>query len=267
MKERFLQMNNYDILKCAEILNDAEHAGSETDKLTDEYPGMTVNEAYEIQRALADIKLQENHSICGLKMGLTSKAKMKQMNVSDPIYGYLLSYMQINDGGILNYSELIHPKAEPEIAFIMGSDLSGDNLSIADVMDAVEYITPAMEIIDSRYRDFIFEANDVIADNTSASRFVLSNKLTKPGDLRLDLLGAVMYINGVIADHGVGAAVLDHPANAVVLLLKMLSERGEGIKAGQIILTGGLTNAHSFSRNDVVSVDIEQLGKVSVSVF
>jgi 2-oxo-3-hexenedioate decarboxylase len=190
---------------------------------------------------------------------------MKQMNVEEPIYGYIFDYMVISDG-IVRMSELIHPKAEAEIAFILGKDIEGPGVTGAQVLAATEYVVPALEIIDSRYENFRFTLPDVVADNASSSRVVFGNRLTRPEGLDLDLLGVTLHINGELKELGAGAAVLGHPANSVAMLANMLARKGQKLKAGEIILTGGVTEAVLLSLGDYVTAKVDGLGEVSFKV-
>lgn len=253
--------------EIAQFLYNAEKERREVTRITaEQFPEMSVDDAYEIQYELVKLKLKEGRKIIGLKMGLTSQAKMRQMNVFEPIYGHLFDDMPVEDGGVIRLSELIHPRVELEIAFILGRDLSGPGVTAAHVMAATQYVLPALEIIDSRYEAFKFTLPDVIADNASSSRLVLGSTLTPPHKQELDVAGATLHINGELVDLGAGAAVLGHPANAVAKLANMLSRRGEGLKAGQIILSGGITGAASLKGGDFVRARIAGLGEVSFSV-
>jgi 2-oxo-3-hexenedioate decarboxylase len=191
---------------------------------------------------------------------------MKQMNVDEPIRGLLFDYMVIDDGGVLVYDELIHPRVEAEIAFVLGEDLQGPGVTGDEALRATRYVLPALEFVDSRYENFKFTLPDVVADNTSASRFVLGSKLTAPDGLDLDLIGVTLQINGEIRGLGAGAAVLGHPANSVAMLANMLSRKGEKLKAGDVVLTGGITEAIRVEPGDVVTAKLDQLGDVSVVV-
>lgn len=259
-----MSMSNNEIAK---YLLDAELNRRDIKKITlDKVPGLTVEEAYLIQEELVKLKLEQGYSIIGPKMGLTSRAKMVQMNVEEPIYGYIFNNMVIQDGAEISLSDYIHPKVEAEIAFILGKDLEGPGITGAQVLAATDYVCGALEIIDSRYENFNFTLPDVIADNASSSRVVLGNRIRKPEELDLDLVGTVLKINGVIKDLGAGAAVLGHPANSVAMLANMLHRKGEKLKAGQVILTGGITGAVQLSYGDHVTAKLDGLGEVGFSV-
>jgi 2-oxo-3-hexenedioate decarboxylase len=249
------------------FLNNAELEKREIFKITsDKHPDLTVEDAYLIQEELVQLKLDAGHKILGPKMGLTSQAKMKQMNVEEPIYGYVFDYMVLPEGGDVVMSDLIHPKVEAEVAFVLGRDIEGPGITGAQVLAATEYVVPALEIIDSRYENFNFTLPDVIADNASSSRVVFGTKLTSPKDVDLELVGSTLSINGQIKDLGAGAAVLGHPANSIAMLANMLARKGESLKAGQIILSGGITGAVMLSAGDYVSSKFDGLGEVTFHV-
>ncbi|PFP24751.1 4-oxalocrotonate decarboxylase [Bacillus sp. AFS073361] len=255
------------IRQIADYLIAAEVDKREVVKVTSKIkPDLTVEEAYEAQELLVQKKLDEGKRIVGPKMGLTSKAKWDQMGVSEPIYGYIFDYMLIDNGGALPYSELIHPKVEAEIAFVIGEDIEGPGITGAQVLAKTEYVLPALEIIDSRYENFNFTHTDVIADNTSASRVVFGNTLKKPSEFDLELVGSTLSINGKIRELGTGAAVLGHPANAIAVLANMLARKGERILKGDIILSGAITSAVLLNVGDFVSAKFDGLGEVTFTV-
>lgn len=258
----------YNYKELAQFLLAAEEEKREVVRLTaNQAPELTLEEGYKIQDEIVKIKLEQGHKIIGPKMGLTSAAKMKQMNVDEPIYGYVFDYMNVTNGEI-SMSELIHPKVEAEIAFVMGEDVEGPGITGAQILAATEYVLPALEIIDSRYENFQFTLPDVVADNASSARVVFGNKLTRLRDLSidLDLVGVTLSINGEIVDLGAGAAVVGHPANSVAMLANMLARKGEKLKKGQIILTGGVTGAALLTEGDFVSAKLDGLGEVSFHV-
>ena len=201
-----------------------------------------MEEGYLVQQELVSMKLAEGRKIIGPKMGLTSQAKMQQMNVDEPIYGYVFDYMLIDNGGKVSLGDLIHPKVEAEIAFVIGEDIVGPGVTGAQVLAKTESVLPALEIIDSRYENFNFTLPDVVADNASTSRVVFGTTLKKsPEQFELDLVGATLSINGELKDSGAGAAVLGHPANAIAMLANMLAKKGDKIRKGDVILSGALT--------------------------
>lgn len=255
------------INKIACYLLNGEYEKREVVKVTSSIKqDLTLEEAYLVQEEIVRRKLSEGKKIIGPKMGLTSYAKMKQMGVETPIYGYVFDYMLINNGGQLKLSELIHPKVEAEIAFIMGEDVEGLGITGVQVLAATEYVIPALEIIDSRYEKFNFTLPDVVADNASTSRVVFGTTLKKPDWIELDLVGAIITINGEIKGLGAGAAVLGHPANSIAMLANMLAKKGKKIKKGDIILSGGITEAVTLQRGDNVTGKFDSLGEVTFTV-
>ena len=252
------------IEKLAKHCEDAELNAKEITKITDDYPEMTYEDAYDIQWTARAAKEARGHKIVGMKMGLTSQAKMKQMGVPNPCYGYLADYFAYGDGAEIKIDELIHPKVEAEIAFVLKDDLQGPGCHIGDVLAATDFVMPAVEIIDSRYKDFKFDLKSVIADNSSSSRYVTGGRMRDIRDLDLKTLGVVMEINGEVVQLGAGAAVLGHPATAIAMLANMMAERGETLKAGSYILSGAITAAMSVKKGDNVTVKFQDLGTLSM---
>lgn len=252
------------IEKLAEHLENAELQAYDVTKITDDYPDMDWEDAYAIQWEIRRRKLARGNGIAGLKMGLTSRAKMQQMGVENPVYGFLADYFAVPDGGEIPMEELIHPKVEPEIAVVTKAPLKGPGCHIGQVMAAVDFMLPAIEVIDSRYRDFRFDLKSVVADNTSSSRFVTGGVPTSPEGVDMRTLGFVLEKNGEVVQVGAGAAVLGHPASSVAMLANMLGERGEEIPAGTFILTGGATPAVSVAAGDHVTLKVQGMGSTSV---
>ena len=257
-------LNQATIEKLAEHLENAELQAYEVTKITDDYPNMTLTDATDVQWEIRRRKMSRGHKIVGMKMGLTSWAKMKQMGVEMPCYGFLADYFSLPDGAEVPFDELIHPKVEAEIAFVTNKELSGKNLTVEEVLAATELVVPAVEIIDSRYKDFKFDLTSVQADNSSSTRFVVGSHAAKPEDFDWSTLGVVMQKNGEIIELGAGAAVLDHPAASVAMLATMLAERDEVIPAGTFIMTGGITAAVLVERGDSIVVRYQGLGTVTM---
>jgi 2-oxo-3-hexenedioate decarboxylase len=257
-------LSNEIIEELAEYLEDCELQAKEATKITDRFPDMDFDDAYDIQFAIRRRKLDRGNRISGLKVGLTSRAKMKQMGVETPIYGFLADYFDRPDGGEVETDQLIHPKVEAELAFVTKAPLKGPGCHIGNVLAATDFVIPAVEIIDSRYENFRFDLASVIADNASSSRYVLGGQMAAPGDLDMRTLGVVMEKNGQVVELGAGAAVLGHPAASVALLANMLGERDEEIPAGTLILTGGITAAVAVEQGDSVNVRYQGLGSVGM---
>ena len=259
-----MNLDNATILKLADHLETAELKAYDVTKITDDHPDMDWDDAYAIQDEIRRRKEARGNKTVGLKAGLTSFAKMKQMGVEVPIFGFVSDYMSCPDGGEIKTSELIHPKVEAEICVVTKAPLSGPGCHMGAVMAAIDFVVPAVEIIDSRYRDFKFDLKSVIADNTSASRFVIGGRPRELADLDLRTLGVVMEKNGEIVAMAAGAAVLGHPLAAVVMLANHLGARGQEIPAGTFIMTGGATEAIAVKAGDNVAVRFQDLGTVSM---
>ena len=252
------------IAGLAEHLETCELKARDTPKITDEHPGMDWDEAYAIQDEILRRKLSRGARLVGLKAGLTSHAKMKQMGVDTPVFGFLVDSFSVPEGAEVKTSELIHPKVEPEIAFVLKRPLKGPGCHIGAVLAATDFVLPGIEVIDSRYRDFKFDLKSVVADNTSAARFVVGGRAMRPDRLDLRTVGVVMEKNGEVVSLGAGAAVLGHPAAAVAMLANHLGRREQEIPAGSVILSGGVTEAVSVGSGDHVCLRLQDLGNVSL---
>ncbi len=252
------------IARLAEHLENAELQREAVRKITDEHPDMDWDDAYAIQDAIRARKEARGTRIAGLKMGLTSFAKMRQMGVSDPVYGFLTDYGACMDGAAIDTGTLIHPKVEAEIAFVLKAPLKGPGCHIGDVLAATDFVVPAVEVIDSRYENFRFDLKSVIADNTSSARFVVGGTHRGAEGLDLKNLGVVLEKNGEVVATAAGAAVLGHPANSVAMLANMLGARGRELPAGTFIMTGGVTEAIAVAAGDNITVRYQHLGTVSM---
>ena len=250
--------------KLAAHLEQAELEAREVEKITDAYPDLDFEDAYAIQWAIRRRKEARGHRVAGLKMGLTSWAKMAQMGVKQPIYAHLFDYFAVNEGAPIRTDELIHPKVEAEIGVVLGREIAGPGCTVAEVMAAVECVLPCVEIIDSRYRDFRFDLVSVIADNASSARFVTGGVMRRLDGLDLKSLGVVLEKNGEVVASGAGAAVLGHPLSSVAMLANMLAERGERIPAGTFVMTGGITAAIAAEKGDAFTMRAQGLGSITL---
>ena len=252
----------------AELADRVQHAqdhASEILKLTDDHPTMTVADGYVVQEELLRRWQSAGRKLVGYKGGLTSKAKMQQMGVNVPAFGLLMNDSCVPDGGPpIEIAALIHPKVEAEIAFVTSKELSGENCSIAEVLDATEFVAPAIEVIDSRYKDFKFDLPSVIADNTSAARYVIGGAPRRPAGLDLRLVGVVLERNGQVVGTAAGGAVLGHPAASVSALVAWLAGSGRALPAGSVVMTGGVTEAIAVAAGDNVCARVQHLGSVSM---
>lgn len=251
--------------KIAKVLDDAVLEARDVERFTKERPDLSIEAAYSIQELVVNFRIRRGERVTGWKMGMTSKAKMRQMGVVEPIYGMLTDAMAIPDAGVISLKGRIHPKIEPEVAFLITKDLEGP-VSPAQVLQATGGVCAALEVIDSRYRNFEFQLPDVIADNTSASGYVLGNFMRRTDRLDLGNLGIVMEVNGTPVQFGSTAAILGHPARSVAELVGMLAKRGLVLKAGSVVLAGGATAAVPLQSGDRVKVSIHHLGSAEVRV-
>ena len=252
------------IAQLAEHLENCELQTRDTPKITDDHPDMDWDDAYAIQDAILARKLARGARIVGYKAGLTSHAKMKQMNVESPVFGFLVDYFSVPEGAAIKVSDLIHPKVEPEIAFVLKHALKGPGCHIGDVLAATDFVMPGIEVIDSRYRDFKFDLKSVVADNTSAARFTIGGRAVRPESVDLRTVGIVLEKNGQPVALGAGAAVLGHPAAAIAMLANHLGQRGKELPAGSMILSGGVTEAIAVAPGDNVTLRVQDMGSVSL---
>ena len=252
------------IAQLAEHLDNCQRNAQDTPKITDQHPDMDWDDAYAIQDAILARHLGRGARVIGLKAGLTSHAKMKQMGVETPVFGFLVDEFSVLEGAEVKVGELIHPKVEPEIAFVLKHALRGPGCHIGAVLAATDFVMPGIEVIDSRYRDFKFDLKSVVADNTSAARFVVGGQPVSVSDCDLRTVGVVLEKNGIPVAFGAGAAVMGHPAAAIAALANLLAERGESIPAGTLILSGGITEAVAVQAGDNVTLRVQGMGSTSI---
>jgi len=264
MTEPQYTLGREDIVRLTERVELAQTYAYPIAKLTDEYPAMTIADGYAVQNELRRRYLARGHRQVGWKVGLTSKAKMQQMGVSVPSIGFLTDRMARPENSVIATSDLVHPRVECEVAFVMRAPLQGPGCTAADVLAAVDCVLPAIEIIDSRFAKFKFDLPSVIADNGSSARFVGGGRARYVDDLDLRSLGVVMEKNGEMVAMGASAAVLGHPAEAIAMLVNILAELGEGLPAGSFVMSGGITEAIAVKPGDNVIARFQELGSVSM---
>jgi len=248
----------------ADHLAKAEASGKGVEPLTSVHPDLSVEEAYQVQLVTIRRKLAQGQRIVGKKIGLTSLAMQKLLGVDQPDYGHLLDSMMIENGNKVPAGKVLQPKVEAEIAFVLKKDLKGPNITVQDVVDATDYILPAIEIVDSRIADWKIRLQDTIADNASSGLYVLGGKPLSVDQLDLPQLGMVLYKNGEIINTGVGAAALGNPAVCVAWLANKLSEFGIELKSGEVILSGALSAAVDAKPGDFFQAKFAHLGEVQV---
>lgn len=234
--------------------------------LTVEHPGLDADAAYAVQEAGARLLVAAGERPIGFKLGLTSRAKQAQMGVAEPLYGELTDAMLLDVGEPLIAADHIQPRVEPEIAFLIGTDLAGERVGAAQVLAATAAVAPAIDVLDSRYAGYSFTLPDVIADNASAARLALGGVRHAVDGVDLRLVGCVLERNGRLEGTAAGAATLGHPAAAVAWLVRALARRGRGLAAGDVVLSGGLTEALPVAPGDVVVARLGRLGTVELPV-
>jgi 2-oxo-hept-3-ene-1,7-dioate hydratase len=249
--------------EAADSLYGADTGRQLIPQLSTTYPGITLADAYAIQSLWLARRVREGARLVGRKIGLTSRAMQMASNFNEPDFGYLTDDMLIADGGQIEAARYLSPRLEVELAFVMGQDLSGRGCTIADVMRATEFVTPALELI--AYRTKVPRAiADTVADNAAAGAMVLGGRLVRPFDVDIRWIGATLSKNGVIEESGVSAAVMGHPAAGIAWLVNKLAEQGEGLKAGQYVLAGSFTRPVSVAPGDVIQADYGPLGGLGV---
>lgn len=248
----------------AAVLLEAEAQRTAIDRLTDAHPSLTMTDAYAVQESIRRRKLAAGAGVLGWKAGLTSRAMRDQMGVSQPNRGSLFDYCLLD--GVLQRDELIHPRVEPEIAFVLGRELRGPGVTLLEVLAATRWVCAAIEVVDSRFKDYRFRVEDNTADNSSAARLVLGPAVFAVDSLDLSLVGVVLERNGEVEQTGAGAATLGHPARAVAWLANQLAESGQAIEAGQIVISGGLTSAPLVVAGDHVAARFDRLGAAELRV-
>lgn len=250
-------------------LHEAERSRQQIRQISLEHPEINIADAYAIQRAWMDIKLAEGRVKRGHKIGLTSRAMQQASQIEEPDFGMLLDDMFFDDGSNIPASRFILPRLEVELAFVLGKRLEGPNVSLFQVYDAVDYVIPALEIIDARSHSIDPDSRrprkvfDTIADNAANAGVVMGGRPVKIGDMDLRWISAILSRNAVIEETGVAAGVLNHPANGVVWLANKLAAHDVALEAGEIILSGSFTRPVAARPGDTFNVDYGVLGSVN----
>ncbi|MCO7520388.1 MULTISPECIES: 2-oxo-hept-4-ene-1,7-dioate hydratase [unclassified Pseudomonas] len=257
------------IQQAAARLDQAERAGEQVGQFSLEYPAISIEDAYAIQRAWVNQKIKDGRRLVGHKIGLTSRAMQVSSNITEPDYGALLDDMFFDEGSDIPFARFIVPRVEVELAFILGKPLKGPGVTLFDVLEATEWVMPALEIIDARIQQVdphtgaTRKVFDTISDNAANAGVVLGGRAVRPGQIDLRKVPAVLYRNGVIEESGVSAAVLNHPAKGVAWLANKLAAHDVGLEAGQVILGGSFTRPVAARPGDTFHVDYDQLGSIA----
>lgn len=248
----------------------SERTREQLEHFSKRYPGMDITDSYAIQREWTKLKLADGRRPIGHKIGLTSRAMQLASQITEPDYGTLLDDMLLRDGSEIEVSRFIVPRFEVEFAFILARPLKGPGVTLFDVLNATDYVVPALELIDARIEQFdrVTKAPrkvlDTIADNAANAAIVLGGRPMRPDAVDWRWAGALLYKNGVIEESGLGAAVLGHPGNGVAWLANKLAAHDEGLAAGEIVLGGSFTRPVPCAAEDTFHADYGPLGSISV---
>lgn len=253
---------DWNAARVADVLLTAERSTTPRTSIRAEWPGLTLDVAYAAQDiALAD-RCSRGEKVTGVKLGLTSRAKQLQMGVDEPSVAWLTDSMALPAGLPVPRERLIHPRAEPEIAFVLARDLTGPGVTAASALDAVGNVVGAVEIIDSRYSGFKFTLEDAVADNNSSGAYVTGPSMRHVGEIDLAMEACLLEVDGEIVDSATGAEVLGHPAEALAFAANAFGARGVSLRAGWVVLTGGMTDAVAVAPGSRVAAHFTTLGSV-----
>ncbi len=257
------------IQQLARQLYEARKSRTQLRHFSKQHPGMTIEDGYAIQREWVKLEQADGRVIKGRKIGLTSRAMQISSQITEPDYAPLMDDMFFETGSDLPFDRFIAPRVEVELAFILGRPLKGPGLTMFDVLAATEYVTPAVEIIDSRIEQFDRDTKvmrkvfDTISDFAANAGIVLGGRPVKPDALDLRWVGAMLFKNGVIEETGLAAAVLNHPATGVAWLGNKIAPYGEQLHAGDVVLAGSFTRPTPAARGDTFHVDYGPLGAIA----
>jgi 2-oxo-hept-3-ene-1,7-dioate hydratase len=259
------------IANIAHELEIAERDRVQRRQISLDYPDMTIDDAYAVQHAWMALKASQGRKVIGYKIGLTSKAMQRASSISEPDTGVLLDDMRIESGATLEASRFIEPRIEVELSFLLKSDLPASGCTIKEVLEATDYVIPALELIDARVPRIDPDSGktrkvfDTISDNAANGAIILGTTKVKPDSVDLKWVSALLYRNGDIEESGVAAAVLGHPANGIVWLANQLATQGETLRAGQIVLAGSFTAPVPAQAGDCFVADYGPLGLIEVN--
>jgi 2-oxo-hept-3-ene-1,7-dioate hydratase len=258
-------------VKAAEALWQAEQSGQQIDLLSLKYPGMTMDDAYAVQAALIARRKAVGRKVIGWKIGLTSKAMQSALNIDIPDSGVLMDDMTFENGGVVPKGRFIQPRIEAEIAFVMKSPLAGAHITAEDVIAATDYVTPSLEILDTRILRADPETGqtriitDTISDNAANAGIVLGDEKHAIDAQDLRWVGAIVAKNGEVEETGLGAGVLNDPVQGIVWLARRMDQYGQRIEAGQVILSGSFIRPVEAPSGAVIEADFGPFGGVSIA--
>ncbi|HYH23166.1 MAG TPA: 2-oxo-hepta-3-ene-1,7-dioic acid hydratase [Azospirillum sp.] len=257
------------IRAAARRLHEAERTRTPVRQISLDHPGITIEDAYAIQRAWVSLKLAEGRTVWGHKIGLTSRAMQMSSQIDEPDYGTLLDDMVFADGADVPAGRFIAPMVEVELAFVLKDRLKGPGVTLFDVLSATDYVVPAVEIIDARCHRVDPESKrprkvmDTISDNAANAGIVLGGRPMRPMDVDLRWVAALLYRNGVIEETGVAAGVLNHPANGIAWLARKFAAHDVALEPGQVVLAGSFTRPVPVKAGDTVHADYGPFGSIA----
>lgn len=263
-------LSHDEIQAAAESLDQAERTRTQTGLLSLKHPQMTMDDSYAVQSAWVQKKIAGGRKPIGWKIGLTSKAMQYALNINIPDSGVLFDDMVFEDGATVPADRFIQPRIEAEIAFVMKAPLKGPNVSIFDVLNATDYVTPALEILDTRILRVDPDTKkartivDTISDNAANAGIVTGGRAVRPDQIDMRWMGAIVSRNAEVEETGLGAGVLNQPARGVAWLANRLSQYGDGIEAGQIVLAGSFIRPIEARHGDTINADFGPYGSVSL---
>ncbi|MBT4939949.1 MAG: 2-keto-4-pentenoate hydratase [Rhodospirillaceae bacterium] len=255
-------MSDDAIQKAADWLHEAYQSGVGCEPVRDLLPEGDVDAAYAVQEINTERRLASGARMVGRKIGLTSKLVQKQLGVDRPDFGILFADMSVPDGEEVDTSTLLAPRVEAEISYVLEKDIIFEKPTNSEVIDAIAYATPSIEIVDSRIKDWNIKIQDTVADNASAVLYVLGNQKVKIEDFDGRMCGMVMECKGQPVSVGAGAACLGHPINAVRWLAEEMVNRGRPLSAGDVVMSGALGPMVGVEAGQVYEVRINGLGSV-----
>ena len=257
--------------QAAERLEQAQRTRVACRQFSLDYPDMSIDDAYAIQHAWMQLKQRNGRTVKGHKIGLTSKAMQRAVNIAEPDYGTLLDDMFYRDGAVIPSERFLQLKIEAELAFVLARPLSGPDCTLFDVLDATAYVTPALEILDARIQRIDPETKrtrnvfDTISDNAANAALVLGGRPFKPAVIDADMrrIGAIVSRNGEVEETGLAAGVLNHPGYGVAWLANRLHRFGVTLQPGQVILAGSFIRPIEVAKGDTIVADYGEFGTVS----
>ena len=256
-------MHGGDTARASHMLRDAYRLAKPIEPLTSTFPGLSIDEAYDIQLLWVADRVRGGSAVLGHKVGLTSSAMQQQLGVDQPDFGHLLEGMLFAETDEVPMRGLLQPRIEPEIAFVLGEDLTGPGLTVEDAARAVDYVVPALEVIDSRIIDWRITIADTIADNASSAAVVLGRSRHRLADVDLQHAKVSLTRNGEVVGTGTTGDVMGNPLHALVWLANTLGLRGQSLRAGHVVLPGSCTASVTVDLGDVVSASFDTAGDVT----